>query len=433
MKIYNNPSTESFTELIQRPEQDLSKLIPLVTTIFNEVKAKGDKAVVKYTELFDGVRLEGFSVNTEVIQESEKYLSKEFKNAIEVAYKNIETFHKAQKTNKVEVETMPGVVCWQEKKPIQKVGLYIPGGSAALFSSVLMLGIPAQIAGCKEIILVSPPNKKGKLAPEITYAAKLCGITKIYKVGGIQAIAALTFGTKSIPKVYKILGPGNQYVTAAKQLATNYNIVIDMPAGPSELLVVADKTANPAFIAADLLSQAEHGEDSQMVLVSTSKSPLREVENALKEQVKTLSRREIANKALENAMGIYFDTKEQALDFINAYAPEHFSIQSKETSFFINGVQNAGSVFIGSFTPESAGDYASGTNHTLPTNAFAKQYSGVNLDSFLKSITYQEISKKGLQNIGKSVEILAEAEGLQAHKNAVSLRLETIKNLNDEK
>ncbi len=431
MKIYNNPITESFTELTQRPEQALSNLMPLVSTIFDEVKAKGDKAVAKYTELFDGVRLKSNWVNAKNIQESDKNLSKELKEAINLAYKNIKKFHQAQKTKTVKVETMPGVVCWQEKKPIEKVGLYVPGGSAALFSSVLMLGIPAQIAGCQEIVLVSPPTKKGKLAPEIAYAAKLCGITKIYKVGGIQAIAALTFGTQSIPKVYKILGPGNQYVTAAKQLATNYKVAIDMPAGPSELLVVADKTANPAFVAADLLSQAEHGEDSQVVLVSTSKRLLEQVETSIKKQLETLSRKNIASKALENAIGIYFKTPQQALDFINNYAPEHLSIQSKNESFYLKGVQNAGSVFIGALTPESAGDYASGTNHTLPTNAFTKQYSGVNLDSFLKSITYQKISETGLQNIGKSVEILAEAEGLQAHKNAVSLRLESLKNNQD--
>ncbi|TQD39056.1 histidinol dehydrogenase [Haloflavibacter putidus] len=431
MKIYNNPNTESFTELTQRPEQALSNLMPLVSTIFDEVKAKGDKAVAKYTELFDGVRLNSNSVNAQNIQESDKNLSKELKEAINLAYKNIKKFHQAQKTETVKVETMPGVVCWQEKKPIEKVGLYVPGGSAALFSSVLMLGIPAQIAGCQEIVLVSPPTKKGKLAPEIAYAAKLCGITKIYKVGGIQAIAALTFGTQSIPKVYKILGPGNQYVTAAKQLATNHKVAIDMPAGPSELLVVADKIANPAFVAADLLSQAEHGEDSQVVLVSTSKRLLKQVETSMKKQLEKLSRKDIASKALENAIGIYFKTPQQALDFINNYAPEHLSIQSNDESFYLKGLQNAGSVFIGSLTPESAGDYASGTNHTLPTNAFAKQYSGVNLDSFLKSITYQKISETGLQNIGKSVEILAEAEGLQAHKNAVSLRLESLKNNQD--
>jgi len=368
-----------------------------------------------------------FFVSDEEIKEAELLISNDLKEAIKVAIANISTFHSAQKTTKIVVETTEGVECWQEKRPIQKVGLYIPGGTAPLFSSVLMLAIPAKIAGCKEIVLSTPPNKKGKVHPAIIYAAQQCGVTKIVKVGGIQAIAALTFGTETIPQVYKIFGPGNQYVTVAKQLATKYGVAIDMPAGPSELLVVADDSANVSFVASDLLSQAEHGIDSQVILVSTSLSKLEEVEKEIEVQIQKLSRKKIAEKAIGNSKLIYVESKEIALDLINEYGPEHFIVCTKNNDFYVDGIENAGSVFIGNYTPESAGDYASGTNHTLPTNGYSKAYSGVNLDSFLKAISFQKISEKGIQNIGKTVEVMAEAEGLDAHKNAVMLRLKSIK------
>ena len=342
-----------------------------------------------------------------------------------MAKSNIEKFHTAQKNTRVSVETTPGVACWQEKRPIQKIGLYIPGGTAPLFSTVLMLAVPANIAGCKEIVLCSPPDKKGKINPAILYAAQLCGVTKILKVGGIQAIAGLTFGTASIPKVYKIFGPGNQFVTVAKQLATQFGVAIDMPAGPSELLIVADETAVPAFVASDLLSQAEHGTDSQVILVSTSKDLIDAVETEIQTQLEVLPRKAIATKAIENSKLIYVENDQIALDLIDEYGPEHFIICAKNEDFYVNNIGNAGSVFIGNYTPESAGDYASGTNHTLPTNGYAKNYSGVNLDSFLKSMTFQKITAEGIQNIGPAIELMAEAEGLQAHKNAVTLRLQS--------
>ena len=328
----------------------------------------------------------------------------------------------------MEVITAPGVRCWQEKRPIQKVGLYIPGGTAPLFSTILMLAVPAKIAGCKEVVLCTPPDKEGKINPAILFTANLCGIDKIYKVGGIQAIGAMTFGTQSISKVYKIFGPGNQFVTVAKQMATKFNVSIDMPAGPSELLVVADDTANPGFVASDLLSQAEHGIDSQVILVSTSKKLIAATEHELQEQLERLPRKAIAEKAIANSKLIYLKTKEEALDLIDAYGPEHFIVATADNAYYVDNISNAGSVFIGNFTPESAGDYASGTNHTLPTNGYAKQYSGVNLDSFMKSMTFQEISEQGMQHIGKAIELMAEAEGLQAHKNAVSLRLQSLDN-----
>ena len=340
--------------------------------------------------------------------------------------KNIEKFHQAQKTDKVKVETSKGVICWQEKRPIEKIGLYIPGGTAPLFSTVLMLVVPSKIAGCKEIVLCTPPNNEGKIANEILYTAKLCGVTKIFKVGGIQAIAGLTFGTKSIPQVYKIFGPGNQFVTVAKQLATKFGVAIDMPAGPSELLVVADDSANASYVASDLLSQAEHGLDSQVILVSTSKNLICQVEVEIVKQLKELPRNEIAEEAISNSKFIFIEDKADAMDLINDYAPEHFIISTENEDYYKDNLKNAGSVFIGNYTPESAGDYASGTNHTLPTNGFSKAYSGVNLDSFTKSITFQKISKIGLKNIGKTIELMAEAEGLQAHKNAVSIRLKDL-------
>ncbi|MEP0212710.1 MAG: histidinol dehydrogenase, partial [Cellulophaga sp.] len=359
--------------------------------------------------------------------EAEALVTKELKEAIQLAKSNIEAFHKAQKTSKVSIQTTNGVNCWQEKRPIQKVGLYIPGGTAPLFSTILMLATPANIAGCKEIVLCSPPNKEGKINPAILYAANLCGVTKIYKVGGIQAIAAMTFGTETIPQVYKIFGPGNQFVTVAKQIATKYGVAIDMPAGPSELLVLADDTANAAFVASDLLSQAEHGTDSQVILVSTSKEMISAVEAEVEKQLAVLPRVEIATQAIANSKLIYIETIETAMQLINEYAPEHFIVCVENEDYVLSATENAGSVFIGNYTPESAGDYASGTNHTLPTNGYAKQYSGVNLDSFTKSITFQKISEEGIQGIGNAIELMAEAEGLQAHKNAVTLRLKSLK------
>ncbi len=426
MKKINNPIKNSWSEILRRPTQSFADIEETVKVIFKEVQQKGDVAVQKYTSLFDGSSLENSLVSKEEIEEAIALVSDELKQAIEVAKNNIYTFHKAQKTQKIEVETAEGVFCWQEKRPIQKVGLYIPGGSAPLFSTVLMLTIPAEIAGCSEIILCSPPNKQGKINPAILYAANLCGVSKVFKVGGIQAIGAMTFGTETIPKVYKIFGPGNQFVTVAKQVATQFGVGIDMPAGPSELLVYADESCIPSFVASDLLSQAEHGADSQVVLVTTSNKVLKAVEKEVYEQLEKLPRAAIATQAIEKSKLILVDNEQLALDLINEYAPEHFIICSKNEDFFINGIQNAGSVFIGNFTPESAGDYASGTNHTLPTNGFAKTYSGVNLDSFMKSMTFQKITEKGIQNIGKSIEIMADAEGLEAHKNAVTLRLNNI-------
>lgn len=427
MKKYKNPPQTQWSTLTQRPTQSFAEVEETVKAIFKEIQTKGDTAVAKYTSLFDGIKLDNFLVSENEIKEVENQVSTELKEAIALAKSNIYKFHSAQKTNKIEVETTKGVFCWQEKRPIQKVGLYIPGGTAPLFSTVLMLAIPAQIAGCDEIILCSPPDKNGKVNPAILYAANLCGVTKIFKVGGIQAIAALTFGTATIPKVYKIFGPGNQFVTVAKQVATQFGTAIDMPAGPSELLIYADESAIPAFVASDLLSQAEHGTDSEVILVSNSQKIIDEVEKEIDEQIQVLPRKEIAQKAIDNSKLIFIEKESDALDFINEYAPEHFIICSKNEEYFINGIQNAGSVFIGNFTPESAGDYASGTNHTLPTNGFSKNYSGVNLDSFSKAITFQKISEQGLKNIGNTIEIMAEAEGLQGHKNAVALRLNALK------
>jgi histidinol dehydrogenase len=422
-----NPKPETWSEILSRPTQTFKDIEETVKGIFKEVQAKGDVAVSKYTSLFDGIALENTEVSNQEIEEAINLVSKELKEAIQLAKSNIEKFHKAQITSKIEIETTEGVMCWQEKRPIQKVGLYIPGGTAPLFSTVLMLAIPAQIAGCKEIILCSPPNKSGKINPAILYAANLCGVSKILKVGGIQAIAGMTFGTKTIPQVYKIFGPGNQYVTVAKQVATQFGVAIDMPAGPSELLIVADDSAIPSFVASDLLSQAEHGTDSQVILVSTSKKLINEVEIEINKQIQVLPRKAIAEKAIENSKLIFVENDAIASDLINEYGPEHFIICTNNDDFYVDNIENAGSIFIGNFTPESAGDYASGTNHTLPTNGYAKNYSGVNLDSFLKSMTFQKISQKGIQNIGSAIEIMAEAEGLQAHKNAVSLRLESLK------
>jgi len=426
MKIIESPQKKDWPKVLQRPTQTIENIEKTVIQIFDDIKRNGDRAITKYTAMFDGVTLESNLVSEIEIQDAVSQVSEELKEAINVAKSNIEKFHRAQITESVTVETTKGIQCWQEKRSIDKIGLYIPGGTAPLFSTVLMLTVPAQIAGCEEIVLCSPPNKEGKIAKEILYTAQLCGVTKIIKVGGIQAIAGLTFGTKTIPQVYKIFGPGNQFVTVAKQLATKYGVAIDMPAGPSELLVFADDSANAAYVASDLLSQAEHGTDSQVILVSTSKHLINAVSEQIDLQIKNLPRQAIAEKAISNSKLIYVENDNIALDLINQYAPEHFIVCSKNEDYFVNGIRNAGSVFIGNYTPESAGDYASGTNHTLPTNGFSKAYSGVNLDSFTKSITFQKISREGLLNIGNTIELMAGAEGLQAHKNAISIRLKDL-------
>ncbi|MFP4846776.1 histidinol dehydrogenase [Winogradskyella sp. PE311] len=426
MRLIENPKLEDWSELLQRPTKTVDDIEAIVNQVFEDIRSNGDTAVAKYTSKFDNVDLESNSVSKAEIENAIKAVTEELKEAIQLAKSNIERFHKAQRTEKVSLSTMDGVECWQEKRPIQKVGLYIPGGTAPLFSTVLMLAIPAQIANCNEIVLCTPPNKEGKIANEILYAAQLCGLTKIVKVGGIQAIAGLTFGTESIPQVYKIFGPGNQYVTVAKQLATKYGVAIDMPAGPSELLVMADESANAAYVASDLLSQAEHGSDSQVILVTTSKSFAENVSEEVHTQLAELPRKEMASDAIKNSKSIVVSDFETALDLIDAYGPEHFIVATKNDDYFVENIGNAGSVFIGNYTPESAGDYASGTNHTLPTNGFSKAYSGVNLDSFQKSMTFQKISQAGIKNIGNAIELMAEAEGLQAHKNAVTLRLKDL-------
>lgn len=426
MKKILSPKKSEWEEILRRPTQTLEDIEATVSEVFTEIKKKGDAAVAKYTSLFDGVKIENVKVSSGEIKEAEAQISEELKEAIALAKSNIEKFHSAQITERVSVTTTQGVECWQEKRPIQKVGLYIPGGTAPLFSTILMLAVPATIAGCNEIVLCTPPNKEGKVNPAILYTAALCGVKQIFKIGGIQAIGALTFGTETVPKVYKIFGPGNQFVTVAKQLATRYNVAIDMPAGPSELLVVADDTANAAFVASDLLSQAEHGADSQVILVSTSRTLLEKVETEIASQIEALPRKEVAQRAIENSRLILVENDTLALELINEYGPEHLIICTKNEDFYVDGIINAGSVFIGNYTPESAGDYASGTNHTLPTNGYAKQYSGVNLDSFLKSMTFQKINEEGIRNIGPAIEVMAEAEGLQAHKNAVSLRLQEL-------
>ena len=424
--ITKYPPISTWNKLLQRPTKSVEAIESVVDVVFAAVKSEGDTAISRYTKQFDKVYLKQFLVSKQEVDCAISFVSEELKQAIQQAKSNIESFHTAQKTNKVDVETQPGVRCWQEKRPIESVGLYIPGGTAPLFSTVLMLGVPATLAGCKEIILCTPPNSEGTIANEILYTAALCGIKTIIKVGGIQAIAGLTFGTKQIPKVSKIFGPGNQYVTVAKQLATKFGVAIDMPAGPSELLVMADATANPTFIASDLLSQAEHGIDSQVILVSTDERTLIETAKQLSIQTQLLDRQSIIEKALENKKLILVNSDQVAVDLINYYGPEHYILCTKNNAFFVDKVINAGSVFIGPYTPESAGDYASGTNHTLPTNGYAKAYSGVGLDSFLKNITFQEITKEGLITIGNTIELMAKAEGLMAHKNAVTIRLKSI-------
>lgn len=426
MQQYNNPKKDEWEAICQRPTASLEAMMPTIKSVFDRVAKQGDKALRAYTKEFDGVVYDSLRLTQEQVAAAVAQIPTTLKEAIQQAHQNIETFHKAQQTAPVDVETQAGVRCWQEKYPIEKVGLYIPGGTAPLFSTVLMLAIPAKIAGCREIVLCTPPQKDGQVAPEVVYTAQLCGVTQIFSVGGAQAIAAMALGTESIPQVDKLFGPGNQYVTAAKRYASQGKAAIDMPAGPSEVLVAIDATANLEFVAADLLSQAEHGIDSQVVLVTTAPDKIPTLKKVLNQQLKALARKEMAAKALENSKLISFDDSNTAITFINDYAPEHYIINVSDTQTYVKGVRHAGSVFIGPYTPESAGDYASGTNHTLPTNGYARQYSGVNLDSFLKAITFQEISAEGIQSLGPIVEKMAAAEGLDAHKNAVSLRLKSL-------
>lgn len=426
MEIIKYPNPDEWNKLIKRPALDVSSLFGTVQKVLDEVRTQGDEAVKKYGEQFDKVKISDLLVSEAEINEAETLVNAELKEAILIAKNNIEKFHEAQKFNGNRIETTTGVTCWQKAVAIEKVGLYIPGGSAPLFSTVLMLAIPAKIAGCKEIVLCSPPNKEGKLHPAILYAAKIAEVSIIAKVGGIQAIAAMAYGTESVPKVYKIFGPGNQYVTAAKQLVSLKEVAIDMPAGPSEVEVIADNNANPEFIAADFLSQAEHGPDSQAILVTTSEEIVEPVVKAVQEQLEKLPRKEITKKALLHSRIIVLKDDAEVIRFTNQYAPEHLIIQTNNYDFISDQITNAGSVFMGAYTPESAGDYASGTNHTLPTNGYARSYSGVNLDSFIKKITFQEITKEGIRNLGNTIEVMASGEQLDAHRNAVTIRLSSL-------
>ena len=427
MKILLNPSPEKWQKHLARPAMESAKIKEIVKPIFEKVARNGDKALRKFAKEFDHVKLDSLLASQEEIQAAAAQLSPELIEAIALAKSNIEKFHAAQATPELVVEVMPGVICSRKSVPIQRVGLYIPGGTAPLFSTVLMLGVPAALAGCREVVLCTPSNRKGEIHPAILYTAQLVGITKVVKIGGAQAIAALTFGTESVPKVDKIFGPGNQYVTAAKQMATKYGVAIDMPAGPSEVLVYADDTAIPAFVAADLLSQAEHGVDSQVVLVSPSEDFAKKVVAEISLQLKSLSRKAIATKALKNSCAVILEDTDSAIALINDYAPEHLILALANEEAILDKIYNAGSVFIGNFSPEAAGDYASGTNHTLPTSGYARNYSGVSLDSFVKKITYQKITAKGLQALGPAVEVMAANEQLDAHKNAVTLRLNYLK------
>ena len=423
MQTIKYPTKETWKNILKRPSIDTRTLESTVEQILSDIKANGQSAVNTYTLQFDKVSIENVLVSADEFAFAETQISEDLKKAIQLAKNNIEVFHSAQKESVNYIETMPGVRCWRKSVPIQKVGLYIPGGTAPLFSTILMLGIPAKLAGCQEIILCTPPDSNGAINPAILYTAKLIGVTKVFKVGGVQAIGAMAYGTEIIPHVYKIFGPGNQYVTCAKQLINKQGIAIDMPAGPSELAILVDETCVPEFVAADLLSQAEHGSDSQVILVSTDEKLIEAIQLELKKQLDVLPRKELANKALENSKAILLNNNEEAIELLNEYAPEHLIIACKNDEQLAEQVMNAGSVFLGNYSCESAGDYASGTNHTLPTNGYAKAYSGVSLDSFVKKITYQKLSKEGINNIGPAIELMAEAEGLQAHKNAVTVRL----------
>ena len=423
IKVIQHPDRKDWQEIIKRPVFENTSLDKIVKKLLEKVKTKGDKAVRKYTMEFDGIRLKKFAVSEKEIKAAENLLSQELKDAIQQAKSNIEKFHRSQSEEITVIETMPGINCWRRSVGIEKVGIYIPGGSAPLFSTVLMLAIPATIAGCKEIILCTPPSKDGSINPAILYTADLCGVKKIFKVGGVQAIAAMAYGTESIPKVFKIFGPGNQYVTAAKQLIQKEGVAIDMPAGPSEVLVIADETAVPEFVAADLLSQAEHGADSQVILLTTSTEVAEKAQQCIKGQLKGLPRKEIVEKALANSKIVLLRSIDEAIDLSNLYAPEHLILSCSSADELTSKIISAGSVFIGNYSPESVGDYASGTNHTLPTNGYAAMYSGVSVDSFVKKVTFQQLTKEGLINIGNTVMQMAEAEGLDAHKNAIKVRL----------
>lgn len=423
MQTIKYPSKEIWKDILKRPSIDTTSLEATVQSVLSDIKSNGQSAVKKYTLQFDKVNISNVLVSDSEFIEAKKQISKELKEAIQLAKKNIETFHSAQKEEVKIIETMPGVKCWRKSIAIQKVGLYIPGGTAPLFSTILMLGVPAKLAGCEEIILCTPPDVNGNINPAILYAAKLIGISKVFKVGGVQAVGAMAYGTEIIPQVYKIFGPGNQYVTCAKQLINKQGVAIDMPAGPSEVAVLVDETCVPEFVAADLLSQAEHGSDSQVILVSTNETIIQNIQTELTKQLAELPRKNLASKALENSKAILVKSNDEAIDLLNEYAPEHLIIACANDEALAEQVVNAGSVFLGNYSCESAGDYASGTNHTLPTNGYAKAYSGVSLDSFVKKITYQKLSKEGINNIGPAIELMAEAEGLQAHKNAVTVRL----------
>lgn len=426
MKIFKYPAKETWSEILKRPTLDVEALRGTVSEVLQRVRTEGDRAVKEYEEKFDKVQLTSLAVTPEEMAEGVARVAPELKSAIELAHANIEKFHTAQRFEGKPVETRPGVTCWQKAVAIEKVGLYIPGGTAPLFSTVLMLATPARIAGCREIVLCTPPARDGSINPAILYAAQVAGVNRIYKIGGVQAIGAMAYGTESVPKVYKIFGPGNQYVTAAKQQVSLRDVAIDMPAGPSEVEVLADGSANPAFVAADLLSQAEHGVDSQAILITTDEALIGKVEEEVARQLAALPRKEIAARSLENSKLILVKDMDEAMEMTNDYAPEHLIIETKDYMQQASQVVNAGSVFLGSLTPESAGDYASGTNHTLPTNGYAKAYSGVSLDSFIRKITFQEITPEGIATIGPAIELMAANEQLDAHKNAVSVRLGSI-------
>jgi histidinol dehydrogenase len=428
MKQYNKPERTQWKELIQRPSLESASLQKVVEAIFADIQDGGDAAVKKYTEKYDKISLSTLEVSDEEFQEAELKLSSQLKDAILIAKNNIEKFHRSQSEEMTIVETMPGVSCWRKSVAIDSVGLYVPGGTAPLFSTVLMLAVPAKIAGCKEIIICTPPDRFGKINAAILYAAKLVGVKKVFKVGGIQAIAAMTLGTESIPGVYKIFGPGNQYVTAAKQEAQNYGVALDLPAGPSELLIIADKSAIPEFVAADLLSQAEHGTDSQVILITDDEKLLRDTMPEIEKQLASLPRKETAAYALDFSRAILLHSMDECIEFSNMYAPEHLIIATEDAELLAQQITNAGSVFLGNYSCESIGDYASGTNHTLPTHGYARNYSGVSLDSFVKKITFQKITSVGIKHIGPSTQIMAEAEELHAHKHAVTVRLKTLNN-----
>ena len=426
MEVIKYHAPEAWGDLLKRPALDVSSLFSTVQTVLDAVRTEGDEAVKRYGEQFDKVRVSQLLTSETEISEAEGLVDEPLKEAIRTAKNNIEKFHAAQRFTGSRIETTAGVTCWQKAVAIEKVGLYIPGGSAPLFSTVLMLAIPAKIAGCKEIVLCTPPNKEGKIHPAILFAAKVAGVSKIIKAGGIQAIAAMAYGTETVPKVYKIFGPGNQYVTAAKQLVSLKEVAIDMPAGPSEVEVIADASANPEFIAADFLSQAEHGPDSQAILVTSAEGIVGNVIKAVQDQLELLPRKGITEKALTHSRIIVLKDEAEVISFTNQYAPEHLIIQTADYASIAEQITNAGSVFMGAYTPESAGDYASGTNHTLPTNGYARSYSGVNLDSFIKKITFQEITPEGIKNLGNTIELMAAGEQLDAHRNAVTVRLNTL-------